>query len=122
MPDRADRPTCALLITADDVFDFQLDLDDTLACTRFALGGCERVDVVALTTRYDMWIDDEGLYNHPVNPAATALARSFGFTFQPYHGPVLITGVVPDGCTIGLTSEQMAGLLKRLVSALDMVV
>ncbi|WP_413804302.1 DUF3846 domain-containing protein [Streptomyces sp. OE57] len=53
---------------------------------------CDRFDVVALTTQWDMWIDDEGLFNHPVNPFATALARRFGFVYQDYHGPVLLTG------------------------------
>lgn len=29
---------------------------------------CRHIDVVALTDKLDMWIDDESLYNHPVNP------------------------------------------------------
>lgn len=53
---------------------------------------CNSVDCVALTDRIDMWIDDEGLYTKPVNPAATALAGRYGFTWQNYHGPVLLCG------------------------------
>ena len=76
---------------------------------------CDRFDVVALTRQWDMWIDDEGLYNHPVNPAATALARRFGFTHQRYHGPVLLTGG-PDaeGNTLPLLRHQVIGLLLTL--------
>ncbi|MFG3133711.1 DUF3846 domain-containing protein [Streptomyces tendae] len=76
---------------------------------------CDRFDVVALTRQWDMWIDDEGLYNHPVNPAATALARRFGLTHQRYHGPVLLTGG-PDaeGSTLPLLRQQLIGLLLTL--------
>ncbi|MFE9881926.1 DUF3846 domain-containing protein [Streptomyces sp. NPDC005784] len=76
---------------------------------------CERFDVVALTTQWDIWIDDDGLHNHPVNAAATALARRFGFVFQLYHGPVLLTGG-PDaeGNTLPLLKEQVLGLLRTL--------
>lgn len=76
---------------------------------------CDRFDVVALTRKWEMWIDDEGLYNHPVNPAATALARRFGYTHQRYHGPVLLTGG-PDakGNTLPLLRQQLIGLLRTL--------
>ncbi|MEU9291298.1 DUF3846 domain-containing protein [Streptomyces sp. NPDC048275] len=76
---------------------------------------CDRFDVVSLTRQWDMWIDDEGMYNHPVNPAATALARRFGFTHQHYHGPVLLTGG-PDaeGNTLPLLRQQLIGLLLTL--------
>ncbi|WP_260608971.1 DUF3846 domain-containing protein [Streptomyces sp. WAC 01325] len=76
---------------------------------------CDLFDVVALTRQWDMWIDDEGLYNHPVNPAATALARRFGFTHQAYYGPALLTGG-PDseGNTLPLLKQQLVGLLLTL--------
>jgi hypothetical protein len=45
---------------------------DTLSCTT--------VDVVRLTTKIDMWLDDNGLYTSPVNPVATALARHYEVT------------------------------------------
>ncbi|MFD6356775.1 DUF3846 domain-containing protein [Nocardia tengchongensis] len=75
---------------------------------------CQRVDVVALTDKVDMWIDDEGEYNHPVNPLATRLARHHGFTWQPYHGPVLLCGVDNDGHSIDLDVDQMRALLTHL--------
>jgi hypothetical protein len=73
---------------------------------------CNLYDLVALTTRLDMWIDDSGIYNHPVNPLATALARRHGFTWQPYHGPVLLTGGADeDGETLPLTMDGARALL-----------
>ncbi|MGR3938429.1 DUF3846 domain-containing protein [Streptomyces sp. BRA346] len=76
---------------------------------------CDRFDVVALTHRWDMWIDDEGQFNHPVNPFATVLARRFGFVYQDYHGPVLLTGG-PDaeGNTMPLLRDQVTALLHTL--------
>ncbi|MEV5204374.1 DUF3846 domain-containing protein [Streptomyces sp. NPDC053720] len=76
---------------------------------------CERVDVVALTSQMDMWIDDEGLYNHPVNLPATLLARRFGFTFQDYYGPALLTGGADkEGETVPLSKEKTVALLTTL--------
>lgn len=79
---------------------------------------CQLVDVVALTSRLDMWIDDEGLYNHPVNPIATALAQHHGFTWQPYHGPALLCGVDDEGNSIDLDTHQMRALLTQLLDSL----
>ncbi|MFB9558683.1 DUF3846 domain-containing protein [Streptomyces roseoviridis] len=76
---------------------------------------CNYVDVVRLTTQLDMWIDDEGLYNHPVNPVATLLAQRYGWTYQPYHGPVLLTGGADDnGETIPLNVDKTKALLTSL--------
>lgn len=75
---------------------------------------CARVDVVALTDRLDMWIDDEGLYNHPVNPTGTALARRHGFVWQPYHGPVMLCSVDEGGHSIDLTRDQLLAVLAQL--------
>jgi hypothetical protein len=80
---------------------------------------CQLVDCVALTTRIDMWIDDEGLFTKPVNPLATALARRHGFTWQPYHGSVLLCGVNDQGDSIDFTHSQIAGLLTHLIDTLD---
>ena len=80
---------------------------------------CDRYDLVALTTRLDMWIDDEGIYNHPVNKLATLLARRHGFNWQPYHGPVLLTGGADeDGDTLPLNEDMVRALL---TSVLDIV-
>lgn len=77
---------------------------------------CRCYDVVALTTRLDMWVDDEGIYNHPVNPGATALARRYGYTWQLYHGPVLLTGGADEnGDTRPLTTDQVRALLTGLL-------
>lgn len=82
-----------------------------------ALIRCDRYDVVALTTRLDMWLDDEGIYNHPVNPLATLLGARHGRE-QPYHGPVLLTGGPDADCeTLPLTPAQVRALLASLDDA-----
>ncbi|HBF82633.1 MAG TPA: hypothetical protein DD420_22685 [Streptomyces sp.] len=107
----------ALLVTPEmDLVPIDLPADSStrLAVMR-AVIRCERVDVVALTTRMDMWIDDEGLYRHPVNKLATLLARRFGFTFQDYYGPVLLTGGADaEGNTLPLTKDKLLGVLTSL--------
>ena len=107
----------ALLITPDgDLLDINLPTTSSERLTvMYSVIRCTTVDVVALTSRMDMWIDDEGIYNHPVNPLATLLARRFGFTWQPYHGPVLITGGADaDGDTVPLDRDKLLALLTAL--------
>ena len=65
---------------------------------------CRSVDVVELTPRVDMWLDDEGMYNQPANIVATALAQRFGKVHQMYHGPVLLTANA-GGETVPLAPE-----------------
>jgi len=91
---------------------------DHLALMREHLG-CRLIDVVALTSQLDMWIDDEGLYTQPVNPVATALAVHHGFTWQVFHGPVLLCGVNSDGDSVDLDADQMRGLLAQLMDVAE---
>ena len=104
----------AILITAEaDIIPIQLPTDpaDRQAVMR-AVIRCNLYDLVALTTRLDMWIDEEGLYRHPVNELATLLAARHGFNFQPYHGPVLLTGGADeDGETLPLNIDMIRALL-----------
>jgi hypothetical protein len=83
--------------------------------------GCQFVDVVRLSSVLDMWLDDEGLYNQPVNPLATALARSYGYVHQPYFGTVMLCSLTPGGDSVGLTSDQVRGLLTRLGDAAETI-
>jgi Domain of unknown function (DUF3846) len=76
---------------------------------------CQLVDCVSLTQHLDMWIDDEGLFTQPVNPAASLLARRYGITWQDFHGPVLLCGVNADGDSIDLTDDQVRGVLTHLL-------
>jgi Domain of unknown function (DUF3846) len=107
-------PGNAILITPEaDIVPIALPTDpgERQAVMR-AVIRCDRYNVVALTTRLDMWIDDEGIYNHPVNKLATALAVRHGFVWQPYHGPVLLTGGADsDGETVPLTTDMVRALL-----------
>lgn len=97
---------------------YELNLPtDTRARLRakYATLDCSLVDVVQLTTKLDMWIDDEGLItNRPINGPATCLARHYGHTVQPYAGPVLLCGVDPLGNSIDLDRDQIIALLTRL--------
>ncbi|GAA5021667.1 DUF3846 domain-containing protein [Actinopolymorpha pittospori] len=86
--------------------------------TMYAVLHCHNVDVVSLTSKIDMWLDDEGMYNHPVNPYATELARRYGLTHQPYFGPALLCGVTRDGDTINLTHDQAKAALTLIIDVL----
>lgn len=74
---------------------------------------CPRVDVVRLTSKIDMWIDDEGLYTRPFNPFATQFARRFGYVWQPYHGPALLTCFTADGDTVNMSSDQVEATFRQ---------
>jgi hypothetical protein len=76
--------------------------------------GCSTVDVVRLSAVLDMWLDEEGMFTQVVNPIATALARIFGYIFQPYFGPVLICGSTAAGDSVDLDTDQLRALLTRL--------
>ncbi|WP_186782454.1 DUF3846 domain-containing protein [Streptomyces sp. CBG9] len=77
---------------------------------------CSTYGYVALTSNLDMWLDGED-YRHPLNPLATTLARRFGFDWQNYHGPVLITGGADqEGTTLPIHENRFATLLTSLQS------
>ncbi|WP_432091425.1 DUF3846 domain-containing protein [Streptomyces sp. NRRL F-5630] len=108
----------ALLITCEGaVAEIDLPEEDKERATVYrSVLRCRAFDVVCLTSRLDMWLDDEGLFNHPVNPLATMLAKRHGFDHQTYHGPVLLTGSADEeGDTLPLTREQMAAHLSALL-------
>ncbi|NGO68532.1 DUF3846 domain-containing protein [Streptomyces sp. SB3404] len=113
-----DTPGSLLLTPHGDLVEIQLPADsDKRLTVMYAVLRCRFVDVVALTTRLDMWIDDEGMYTHvdDVNVPATLLARRHGFTHQPYYGPVLLTGGVDDeGDTVPVTRDGTHALLTAL--------
>lgn len=108
--------TAVLLTPEADIVPITLPVDGRDRLTvMYSVIRCRNVDVVALTSRLDMWVDDEGMYNHPVNPVATFLAARHGFTWQKYHGPVLLTGGADDeGETLPLTVDQVRALLTSL--------
>lgn len=106
--------TTAILITPNaDIVPINLPTDPAQRqAVMRAVIRCDLYDVVALTSRLDMWLDDEGLDRHPVNPLATCLAVRHGYTWQPYHGPVLLTGGADkDGETLPLTPDMVRALL-----------
>jgi hypothetical protein len=71
------------------------------------------IDCVRLPSREaDMWVNDEGkLLGLPQNPIATALwADDYGVT-DVILGDVILTNVNNEGDTVGLSNEQVEGLL-----------
>lgn len=107
----------AVLLNVDETYEF-VDLPAESPArlhTMRDLLQCSAIDCVRLTSRIDMWIDDEGLYNHPVNPLATAIAVLYGYAWQLYHGPALLAGFNPDtGDTIPLDHGQLLAIAHHI--------
>jgi Domain of unknown function (DUF3846) len=105
----------ALIIQPDgEITDVHLKPGENHLALMYEHLNCTTVDVVRLTTVLDMWIDDEGLYTQPPNPAATALARHYGHLHQPYHGPVMICTANQHGNSTDLDTTQLRVLLTHL--------
>lgn len=80
--------------------------DDTLLPQLQQGVGGGLVDVVHLTDDVNMWVNEEGLWLFGVNDVATSVARHFGFTHQPYYGPVVFTGGIDtEGATLPLSPD-----------------
>lgn len=104
----------AVVLTPDGILrEVQLPADSSAQLAElYRLIGCSAVDVVRLTSRLDMWLDDEGLLvGKPVNRKATLLAQHFGYRHQPYVGTVVLTG---SGDATGDTTSLSADLAMLL--------
>lgn len=119
MPNLAEIPTRAILITTDgNVAKIELALGSAAETRQFLcdqLGDAPDVVTFSLTSRFRIWLDSEGYNRQPANMPATWLARSFGLVATLY-GPALIAGVDGDEL-IGLTNDQAAALVKRITDA-----
>lgn len=116
-PTPSEPPGASLLVRVDgNVRDVHLPVHSSVARLHhmYELIGCTTVDVVRLTTRIDMWIDDTGAYTWPPNPLATMLAHRFGRTWQPYHGAALLCSVDDEGNSVDLNHGQLIGVLSHL--------
>ncbi|MGV9903385.1 DUF3846 domain-containing protein [Streptomyces sp. NPDC003388] len=81
--------------------------------TLYTAIGCTRVDVVDLSSKVSMWLDDDGMHTGaPVNRWATMLYAITAPLHQHYYGTAVFTGG-PDtqGDTTGLTLDRCAALL-----------
>jgi hypothetical protein len=65
---------------------------------------------VALSSQMDMWFGADAEDTQPVNLTATTLARSYGFIWRVYHGPVMLCFVDGKGTGTNLTCEQVLRL------------
>jgi hypothetical protein len=113
------RTPDALLITPNgDVVEIDLPADTRSRLTvMYSILRCSAVDCVRPTSAIDMWIDDEGLYNHEDEPNiyATAFLAQFGQVAQMIMGPVLLTGGADEeGDTLPLTRDQLLAVFTKL--------
>lgn len=102
--------TAALLDTEGVLTEVELDAEDTLSSMYRLIGCAYALDALRLSPILDMWLDDAGMYDAEINPAATRIARIFGFVRQPYFGKALFTGAGPAGITIALSQDQITVL------------
>ncbi|WP_331738820.1 DUF3846 domain-containing protein [Embleya sp. NBC_00896] len=109
--------TNALLLTEDgDVIELALGKKDRLPVYR-AVIRCERVACRALTTRLDMWFDEDHPYNHTdrVNIPAMLVAARHGYAGDNICGPVVVTGGPDDeGAMMPMTQDALRALLVSL--------
>lgn len=111
----------ALVIHEDgDITEVDLSASDDHLATFYRELECDTVDLVRMTSSIDAWLDDEGLLTQrPFNQVFTALAKRFGWTYQPYVGPVLLAGHNDDGDSTNLTPEQIRAIATSLRDLLD---
>jgi hypothetical protein len=109
-------PTCAVLISQDGaVRQVVLDLArDALPSICDHLG-YDKVAVVYLTDRLDLYVQQDAFLRRPVNAAATDLASAFDPDHPPCHGPALVVGArLMTGRTVGLTDDQVRAVLPHI--------
>ena len=80
-----------------------------------ALIGTDCAERIQVTSRWEAWLDEDGAATgKPVNQAATAVARSFGFEFS-FLGPVVITGLDKDASgPASLSQAQVDAILEKV--------
>ena len=96
-----------------------IDLPDG-GSTRFmrslrALIGAECVELIWITSRWEAWLDEDGIAaGKPVNQAASLVARSFGAQFS-LRGTVVIVGSGKDAArSEALSSAQVDAILEKI--------
>lgn len=104
--------TPALRVSPDGIADItDLGTPDQHAELFYTALDCQTFDCTALDDGFDMWTDDEFLYNGAeYNHIATTIAHIHGFR-QPYHGTVIFTGNNPDGDTTPLPANRRNAIL-----------
>jgi len=90
---------------------------DAQFTTLAQLLGCHAPGVVPLTSRLDLWHDDDALLTAPpLNHAATTLTERFGHRrYQPYLGTVVVTARGDDTSAMRSLPSAVAAHLAELV-------
>ncbi|MFD9099417.1 DUF3846 domain-containing protein [Streptomyces collinus] len=106
----------ALVLRPDASFEITEWPGDSTANLRtlYTAIGCTHVDVVDLSPKVSMWLDDDGIHTGaPVNKWATLLYAITAPLHQNYYGTAVFTGG-PDaqGDTTGLTRDSCDALLE----------
>ena len=79
--------------------------------------GCHLVFCVSLTSRLDMWLDEDGATTGPVNLPVTRLAHRFGQSWRTCYGPALLCAASGQRSP-SLTTEQIIALLHPLADSI----
>jgi len=80
-----------------------------------ALAGTHCAERIQLTSRWEAWGDeDAAAAGKPPNPAATLIARSFGFRFT-LTGTIIITGLARQR-PASLSPGQASAILARITA------
>lgn len=119
MTNKTNAGISVLVLTPEgEVADADLPPGDVLWALNSVLGS-RYVDVVRLTDRIDMWLDDEGLCvdGAQVNVPAGVVAAAYGFIYQPYAGRVLFAEHDDEGNTVSLSPEARSVILDLLLGA-----
>lgn len=84
------------------------------------LVAAQSVQAVDLTSRWDLWLDEDGITNgRPINPHATRLAHRYGVS-ATLRGTVIVSGAHRESGTAStLTSEQIATIRTRTTAKPD---
>lgn len=83
-----------------------------------AIIGADFVEPIRITDRWEFWLDENGrAAGKQVNPAATRVARAFGFQFSLY-GTAVVTGMEASANkAAGLSSDQVDAVLRRITAS-----
>lgn len=94
---------------------------DTILDAFYKSLNCDCVDVVRLTDKLDMWVDDNGMINGcQINVPATLLARRLGAGIDILAGPALVCGIDLDtGESRELTGDQLTFVANSLQAIID---
>ncbi|GJF02046.1 hypothetical protein PSD17_10100 [Pseudonocardia sp. D17] len=103
------------LTPAGELTDAMLPAGDTLRGLQEAIG-CACVDVIQLSSRLDIWLDDEGLWKPEpqLNRGAMAVLASFGYVGAAIVGTAVFAEHDAEGDTTSLSESARTAIRELL--------